>query len=205
MDPRWCPVCLDALDRSGPCPRCGNHLLEGDALAAFPTEALIAVDEHPWMTLTDTPRGFVLRVALRSWLALLAGVWVALSIVSLLAQLGAAHGRVSAAGVAVSLAMLAGFGALLALTLAGEQTLTVDGDEATLVTRAGPLSWRERARWSGVRALRVERMGRAGGVHLDGVGLRFGQMLSARRQFAAARAVYPRLATKPLMRERERR
>lgn len=200
MSSRWCPVCLDPLDRrdeSVPCRRCGNRLRFDDALTALPTEALIAVDERPWLTVRDTPRGFVLRASLRSWFALLPGAWVAISAASLLVHVGVAlRGHVPVAGLAVSLAMLAGFGLLLALALVGEQTLAVDGDEATLTTRAGPLSWSERLSWSGVRAVRVERYARAGGVFLDGDGEKyFGQMLSPRRQLEVARALFPRLGS----------
>lgn len=194
MDPRWCPVCLDPLARDDECARCGNRLLPADALGAPPLARLITADANPWLSLRETPRGFVLRMAQRSWLAALAGAWVAIALLALAAQVAelVTRGRLSTPGVAVSLAMLAGFGLLFGYTAVGVQTLEVDGDEATLITRVGPLAWTERARWSSVRGVRVERIARTGGVHLDEA-MSFGQALSARRQFEAARALYPRL------------
>ncbi len=162
-----CPRCGKSLADTdvnvgtdvGACKACGNVFRLSEAMSAALVLAPDELTTPPGAWFTRGPDGFELGATTRSYQALFLVpfmcVWSGLSLGGIYGtQLH--RGRFELATSLFGIPFLLGslfFWSVALMSIAGKTTLTVRGDVAETFVGVGPIGWRKRFAWSGVRSV----------------------------------------------------
>jgi hypothetical protein len=174
-----CPSCganltdadVNVATDVGACKSCGNVFKLSEAVGSAPAVPFDSLSAPPGTWFIRTADGFDMGATTRSYQALFlvpfTCIWSGFSI-------GGIYGTQLISGKLVLSQSLFGIPFLLGslllwwgvlMSIFGRNTLTASGDNATIFSGVGPIGWRKRFAWSGVRSVVEEtyRTGRRGG------------------------------------------